>query len=142
MPSATMFKDRFVAALLALLTGAVGGHRFYLRGSRDVWGWLHPPALLLGLYGVWRFVVAGQSDALTWGLLGVGAALVIAVVVQTLVIGLTADEAWDARWNAACTRRSANGWGPVLVVVFALFTGVGSLTGALAYVLQRYFGGG
>ncbi|MGE0071772.1 MAG: TM2 domain-containing protein [Thiomonas sp.] len=142
MSTAAMFKDRFTAALLALIAGVVGGHRFYLHGGRDVWGWLHPPALALGLYGVWRFVVAGQGDVLTWVLLGVGVALVIAVVVQTLVIGLTADEAWDARWNAASSRRSANGWGPVLVVIFALFAGVGSLTGALAYVLQRYFGGG
>lgn len=65
----------------------------------------------------------------------------VAVVVQTLVIGLTSDEKWDARWNAAHRRRSANGWGPVLVVIFALFMSVGSLAGGLAYVLQRFFGG-
>jgi hypothetical protein len=96
---------------------------------------------LLGLLGVWRFVAHRQDDPLTWALLAVFVAVVIAVVVQTLVIGLTPDAKWDARWNAAAVRRSQNGWGPVLIVIFALFMSVGSLTGGLAYVLQRFFGG-
>ncbi len=141
MSDSLVFKDKFVAALLALLTGVFGGHRFYLRGLRDPWAWVHGPLFVLGLIGVWRFVLLQRDDALTWALLGLFVAVVIAVVVQTLVIGLTSDEQWDARWNAGSTRRSANGWGPVLVVIFALFMSVGSLTGGLAYVLQRFFGG-
>lgn len=141
MSDSLAFKDKFVAALLALLTGVFGGHRFYLRGLRDPWAWVHGPLFVLGLIGVWRFVLLQRDDALTWALLGLFVAVVIAVVVQTLVIGLTSDEQWDARWNTGSTRRSANGWGPVLVVIFALFMSVGSLTGGLAYVLQRFFGG-
>jgi len=141
MPTPAAFKDKFLAALLALLTGVFGGHRFYLHGWHDRWAWVHGPLFLIGLYGLHRFVQNGQDDTLTWVLLGVFVAVVIAVVVQTLVIGLTSDEKWDARWNASQNRRSANGWGPVLVVIFALFMSVGSLTGGLAYVLQRFFGG-
>jgi hypothetical protein len=140
MTNPTGFKSKFTASLLALLTGVIGGHRFYLHGWRDSWAWVHGPLFVIGLYGLYRFVPNGQDDALTWVLLGVFVAVVIAVVVQTLVIGLTSDEKWDARWNAAQSRRSANGWGPVLVVIFALFMSVGSLTGGLAYVLQRFFG--
>lgn len=141
MTAQTGFKNKFTAALLALLTGVLGGHRFYLRGLRDPWAWLHGPLFLLGLLGVWRFVAHRQDDPLTWALLAVFVAVVIAAVVQTLVIGLTPDAKWDARWNAAADRRSQNGWGPVLIVIFALFMSVGSLTGGLAYVLQRFFGG-
>ena len=141
MSDSLTFKDKFVAALLALLTGVFGGHRLYLRGLRDPWAWVHGPLFVLGLVGVWRFVLLQRDDALTWALLGLFVAVVIAVVVQILVIGLTSDEQWDARWNAGLTRHSANGWGPVLVVIFALFMSVGSLTGGLAYVLQRFFGG-
>lgn len=141
MTAQSPFKNRFTAALLALLTGVFGGHRFYLRGLQDPWAWLHGPLFLLGLLGVWRFVAQGLGDRLTWTLLAVFVAVVIAVVVQTLVIGLTSDANWDARWNAGAGRQSANGWGPVLIVIFALFMGVGSLTGGLAYVLQRFFGG-
>lgn len=141
MTAQASFKNKSLAALLALVTGVFGGHRFYLRGPRDVAAWVHAPLFLLGLLGLWRFVELRMDDALTWALLAVFVAVVIAVVVQTLVIGLTADERWDARWNAGLERRSANGWGPVLIVIFALFMSVGSLTGGLAYVLQRFFGG-
>ncbi|CUA97084.1 TM2 domain [Thiomonas bhubaneswarensis] len=141
MTAQTAFKSKFLAALLALVTGVVGGHRFYLHGWKDRWAWLHGPLFIVGLLGVWRFVPQHRDDALTWVLLGVFVAVVIAVVVQTLVIGLTSDERWDARWNQGSARRSANGWGPVLIVIFALFMSVGSLTGGLAYVLQRFFGG-
>ena len=141
MTTQTAFKSKFLAALLALVTGVVGGHRFYLHGWKDRWAWLHGPLFIGGLLGVWRFVPQHRDDALTWVLLGVFVSVVIAVVVQTLVIGLTSDERWDARWNQGSARRSANGWGPVLIVIFALFMSVGSLTGGLAYVLQRFFGG-
>ena len=135
------FKNRFVAALLALLTGVVGGHRFYLRGARDPWAWLHGSAFVLGVLGVWRFVVQQRTDASTWILLGVFAAVVLAALIQALVIGLTTDSRWDARWNAQAARRSANGWGPVLVAMSTLFGGFAALAGGLAYVLQRLFGG-
>lgn len=141
MRDQTVFKNKFIAASFALLTGVFGGHRFYLRGLRDPWAWMHGPLFLLGLYGLWRFVPNGQDDTLTLVLLGVFVTVVIAVVVQTLVIGLTPDDKWDARWNGDTGRNSANGWGPVLIVIFALFMSVGSLTGGLAYVLQRSFGG-
>jgi len=139
MSAPERFKNRFAAAALAMFFGALGGHRFYLHGSRDPWAWVHLLAFALGAYGLYRFVLLQQNDALTWALLAVFVAVVIAVAVQTLVIGLTPDDKWDTRWNAAHTRRSANRWGPVLVVIFTLFLTVGALMGGLAYALQRFF---
>lgn len=139
-PSSAPFKNRAVAAALTLFFGVVGLHRFYLCGLRDRWGWLHPALFVIGLVGVWRFVFEGRSDWASWLLLGVFVGFMIAVLLQAIVIGLTPDEKWDARWNAASGRRSANRWAPIYVVVAALFFGTGALMGTLAYVLQRYFG--
>ncbi len=141
LPPGSAFRNRFAAAALALLTGVVGGHRFYLRGMRDTWAWLHPAAFALGLLGVWRFVVQQRTDMATWVLLAAFIAVVLAALIQALVIGLTADDRWDARWNAGTGRRSANGWGPVMVAMITLFGGFAALAGGLAYVLQRLFGG-
>lgn len=133
------FKSRFAAAALALFTGVVGGHRFYLRGAGDKWGWLHPVLFAVGLVGLWRFVFQGRNDLLSWLLLGVLVGFVVAVLLQAIVIGLTADEKWDVRWNAGSDRRSANRWGPIYVVIASLFLGTAALMGSLAYVLQRFF---
>ncbi len=135
------FKNRAVAAALTLFFGVIGLHRFYLRGLGDRWGWLHPVLFAIGLLGVWRFVLEGRSDVASWLLLGVFVGFMVAVFLQAIIIGLTSDEKWDARWNAGSGRRSANRWAPIYVVIAALFLGTGALMGTLAYVLQRYFGG-
>ena len=46
--------SKTLATWLAVIGGALGLHRFYLHGWRDLLGWLHPLPTLLGLAGVQR----------------------------------------------------------------------------------------
>ncbi len=142
MARTARWRSKTTAARLALLGGVLGAHRFYLRGGRDALGWLQLPPTLLGGWGLWRawqFGLADRGAELALPLLGlsVGAALF-----QAVLIGLCPDARWDARWNPHAARRSASGWGAVLVVMVALLAGTAALMGTLALVLQRLFAGG
>ncbi len=133
------FKSKTRAATLALLFGVVGAHRFYLRGWRDVLGWLHLPLFAAGVWGVARFVDFGENDVIAEIALPLLGLIVGVALFQALLIGLTSDARWDARWNVGSGRYSSSGWGAVLVVVFALLIGTAALMGALAFGLQHYF---
>jgi hypothetical protein len=86
-------------ALLAGLAGTLGLHRFYLKGWRDPWGWLHVPSTLLGGLGVQRMQQFGQDDRLAWLLipllgLSLSVAMLSAIaavigVVLALLVGAT-----------------------------------------------------
>ena len=52
--------------------------------------------------------------------------------------GLTPDERWDRRFNAAAGT-SSSGWGAVIGVVLALMLGAGVLMATIAFSGQRYF---
>jgi hypothetical protein len=137
MPKA--FKSKTRAAALALFLGVVGAHRFYLRGWRDVLGWLHWPLFAIGLWGAVRFINEGESDAIAQVALPILGLIVGLALFQALLIGLTPDARWDAHWNAGTGRQSSSGWGAVLVVMFALLLGTAALMGSLAFGLQHYF---
>ncbi len=142
MARSARWRSKTTAARLALLGGVFGAHRFYLRGARDALGWLHWPATLVGLWGLWRTVQFGLADRgaeLALPLLGVS---VGAALFQAVLLGLCPDARWDARWNPHAARRSVSGWGAVLVVMVALLAGTAALMGTLAFVLQRMFAGG
>ena len=139
---APRWRSKTTAARLALLGGVFGAHRFYLRGARDAWGWAQLAPTLLGLWGMARALSFGLDDRgarLALPLLGLSAGV---AMLQAVLIGLRADARWDARWNPRDTRRSASGWGAVLVVMVALLAGTAALLGTLAYVLQGLFAGG
>lgn len=51
-------------AWIAALGGALGLHRFALRGLGDRWGWLHVLATGVGGYGAWRMRRFGVDDRL------------------------------------------------------------------------------
>lgn len=135
----TTFKSKTLAASLALFFGVIGAHRFYLKGWRDVLGWLHIPLFAVGFWGAARFINFGVDDygarmALPMLGLSVGVALF-----QALLFGLTPDARWDAKWNAGMSRYTSSGWGAVLVVIFALLIGTAALMGGLAFGLQQVF---
>ena len=45
------FRSKTLTAALAFLFGSLGAHRFYLYGFRDVFGWAHLLATIVGIPG-------------------------------------------------------------------------------------------
>ncbi|MEW5880152.1 MAG: hypothetical protein AB1761_06865 [Pseudomonadota bacterium] len=125
------FRHKARAALLAAVAGAVGAHRVYL-GQR-LW-WL-PPAVSLTmlplLFGVRNWY---QSPAFFVLMIPV-----IAGFIEALVIALTPDERFDARFNAHVQRRNRSGWDAVLVAIGALMVGATILMTTIALLFQTYF---
>lgn len=123
-------KNKTLATLLAFALGGLGLHRFYLHGWKDSWGWLHlasVPACLAVL-----LLSGGRSGEFT------AIPLVLSMLagfLQALVIGLTPDDKWDARFNPASGRRSASGW--PIAILLVLTTGVGA-TGLIATLARSF----
>jgi hypothetical protein len=132
------YRSKTVATWLAALFGAIGLHRFYLYGRRDVWAWLHPLPTLIGLYGVARALHLGQDDATSWALIPILGMILAATMLTAIVWGLTPDETWNARYNPGLPAR-ASGWPVIFGVIFALFVGSGMLMATLAFSGQRFF---
>ena len=131
-------RSKALATWLAVLVGSVGGHRFYLFGARDGWGWLHPWPTLAGLWGVQRMLDYGQDDRLAWLLIPLLGLMLSAAMLTAIVYGLTPDEKWDSRFNAG-ERVTHSGWPVVLGVIVALMVGAGVLMGTIAFSGQRFF---
>ena len=105
------YRSKSVATWIAVVGGAFGGQRLYLHGGRDPLAWLHPWPTALGLYGVWRMRTFGQDDTLATLLVPLLGVMLTIGMLSAIVIGLTPDERWDARYNPGRashgTRRSA-----------------------------------
>ncbi|HZX27713.1 MAG TPA: TM2 domain-containing protein [Telluria sp.] len=106
-------RNKSFATLLALVAGSLGAHRFYLRKSTDRLGLLHLCSVpVCGLvYGL-----APHADPFykVLPLLVSG----IAAFIEALVIGLMADEKFDATYNPDSGQRSESGW-PLAVLLVA-----------------------
>jgi hypothetical protein len=141
-PSATdalsHYRSKTLAAWLAVTTGTLGLHRFYVHGLTDRWGWLHPLPTGLGLIGLHRHLTLGQDDRLSWVLLPLLGLSISVAMLTAIVWALTPDERWDARHNPG-HEGSATGWGPVLAAILAMLLGGGILMGTIAYAGQRFF---
>jgi hypothetical protein len=137
-PDPRNHRSKALATWLAVLVGSVGGHRFYLHGARDAWGWLHPWPTLAGLWGVQRMVEYGQDDRLAWLLIPVLGLMLSAAMLTAIVYGLMPDDKWDNRFNAG-RRVTDSGWPVVLGVIVALMLGAGVLMGTIAFGGQRFF---
>lgn len=128
-------RSKGLAAWLAVLLGALGAHRFYLRGFGDLPGHAHWPVALLSLWGLRDVGRLGtNAEGLTWAL-PLACTLLAAACLQGIVIALTSDERWLARHGQA----ESGGWGAVLAAVLGLLLGGASLMTAIAYGAQRYF---
>jgi hypothetical protein len=123
-------KNKTFATLLAAVLGGFGVHRFYLRGAKDPWGWLHFATAPISLAAVLN---RGDQPALFVGGLFVLSFLI--ALIEALVLGLLADEQWDARFNPGSDRVSASGWPLALLLV--LTTGSGAI--ALIFIIARSF---
>ena len=127
------FRRKSLAALLAFLLGAFGAHRIYL-GRPRWWLPLAVTALALPLLiGVRNWY---QTPAFFVLMVPVAAGFI-----EALVIALTPDEKFDARFNAASGRSNASGWDAVLVAIATLMVGATVLTTAIVLFFQTLFEG-
>ena len=132
------YRSKTLAAWLALLGGPLGAHRFYLHGVGDLWAWLHPWPTLLGVAGVLRMRSLGQDDQLAWLLIPVLGLMISQAMLAAIIIGLTPDERWQARFSPETPVRPS-GWAAVIAVIAALMIGGGALMGTLAFGGQKFF---
>lgn len=130
-------KNKTIATLLASCLGALGTYRFYLRGSKDKWGWAHAAsiplsALLLTAFPNvnWFFTLL---PLLLSGLLGVLAAL---------VLGLMSDEKWDARFNPNSGRKSESEWPLAVILVISFAVGIFGLIAVMSRASDLLLTGG
>ena len=132
------YKSKTMATWAALVLGAFGAHRFYLRGLGDKLGWLHAAPTLVGLYGVQRMDALGQDDRLAWVLIPFLGVMLVQGALHAVIYGLTPDERWDARYNAGQAPRETR-WGPILGVIAAVALGGICLMATISFSAQRYF---
>lgn len=130
---AAFHKNKTYATLLASTLGGAGVHRFYLYGRHDLWAWVHFASLPLSALGI----VAGTNLAPAFSMFLIGPLIVsiLAGSVEALVLGLTPDADWDAKYNRNSRRESASNWPLAVILVFTLTAGA---TG-LIFVLSRSF---
>lgn len=132
-----LHKNKSFAALLAVVTGGIGLHRFYLRGLADKWGWLHA-ASLLGVAAV--FAVWPKADPYFLLL-----PLILSILVGTLealVLGLMPDEKWDASFNTGSGKQSNSSWPLAFVLVAGLMFGAFGLIATIARLFDLLYTGG
>ncbi|MBL3926471.1 NINE protein, partial [Bacteroides thetaiotaomicron] len=79
-------------AALAFLLGSLGAHRFYLYGFRDVYGWAHLLATIVGIPGFLLLAASQRTAGLGWWLAVPGAISLLAAFLAALVYGLRPDE--------------------------------------------------
>ena len=126
----TSHKNKTFATFLAVILGTVGAHRFYLRGSVDRLGLIHVACLpIAGLV----FGLVPHADGF-YKLLPI---LVSAVAgfIEALVIGVTADEKFDAAFNQHSGKKSDSSW--ILALLLVLTMMGGSI--ALIFTMSRLF---
>lgn len=125
------FRHKALAALLAAIGGALGAHRLYL--GQKLW-WL-PLAVSLTMLPLLIGVRNWYHSPAFFVLM----VPVIAGFIEALVIALTPDERFDARFNAHVERRNRSGWDAVLVAIAALLVGATILMTTIALLFQTYF---
>ncbi|MDX3907568.1 MAG: hypothetical protein QHC78_17905 [Pigmentiphaga sp.] len=127
------FRHKAVAGLLAFLLGWAGAHWWYL-GRRRAWVPLLFSLLMVG--------AALRSEA--WYFHPAFFLFLVPAVagfIEALVICLTPDAKFDARYNAGHARRSQTGWGPVLVAILTLAIGTAILMLGIVLLFQSIFDG-
>lgn len=130
-------KNKTLATFLALILGGLGVHRFYLRGPLDKLGLLHlcsvPIAgMVVGL--------APEADGF-FKLLPITISYIIGFI-EALVIGVMADEKFDAAFNAGSGTVSKSRWILAVLLVITMVIGSTTLIGTIARVFDLLYTGG
>jgi TM2 domain-containing membrane protein YozV len=115
-----LHKNKAFATLLAASLGFAGVHRLYLHGLRDRWLWLHAASLPVAA------LLLVAVPGLNWFYLLLPMLLsALAGILEAFVIGLLADEKWDAKHNGASGKTSSSsGWLALTLVVTVGFGAV------------------
>ncbi|MFZ6642463.1 NINE protein [Undibacterium sp. TC4M20W] len=133
----TPHKNKTLATLLAALFGAIGLHRFYLGGKKDKWGWLHFITLPISM--VIHYFYFGKPEIVQYSFLLVS---FLIAILETLVMGLTPDEKWDARHNSKSGKTSESNWPLALLLVLTLAVGAFALIATIARTFDLLYTGG
>ena len=133
----TSHKNKTFATLLAVVLGGLGAHRFYLRGSLDKLGMMHLASLpISGL-------VYGLAPEANWFFQVLPLVLSYVVgFVEALVIGLTADEKFDAAFNAKSGKQSDSKWYLALLLVATMLLGTTVMISTMARLVDLLTTGG
>lgn len=135
-------KNKTLAALLALVGGGLGLHRFYLYGMSDTWAWVHIIPTALGLWGVERVRALGQDDVLSWVLLPLLGLSIAVACLSAIIYALMDKTKWNAHYNPGQPAEGKAGqtsWLTIVVLACALMLGAIGLMSSLAFSFQRYF---
>lgn len=132
-----LHKNKTFATLLAFLLGGLGAHRFYLRGAKDTWGWLH----LASLPAVALVATLAPAANGFYQLLPLIISMLVGML-EALVLGLTADEQWDAGRNAGSGRQTASRWPLALLLVLTLMVGASGLIATISRLFDLLYTGG
>jgi TM2 domain-containing membrane protein YozV len=138
LPMTRSHKNKTLATFTATVFGSIGLHRFYLKGLQDIWGWLHLATLPISMLA-YLFFRQNQQVTFLFGPLIISGLI---ACIESLVIGLTPDEKWDAQYNADSGRQSDSSWFVVLLVVLTVGIGAIALIGSIARTFDLLFTGG
>ena len=133
-------KNKTLATLLAATLGGAGLHRFYLHGRRDAWAWVHFASLPLSAIGI----VAGGKLGPAFSIFLIAPVIlsILAALLEALILGLTPDAKWDARFNADSDRKTASNWPLAVILVLTLACGMGGLIFVISRTFDLMFTGG
>lgn len=132
------YRSKTIATWLAVVTGALGLHRLYVYGPRQVLGWLHGVPTAVGYLGVLRWQSFGVDDRLGAYLVPVLGLMLCQGMLHGIYYGLMRDALWDERFNPGHPPR-ATAWGPILGVIAGLLVGAAILMGVIAFTIQKFF---
>ena len=125
------FRHKAFAALLAFALGGLGIHRLYLGQQR----WWLPLSVTLLTFPL----LVGVRNWFQTPAFFVMMVPIVAGFVEALVIALTPDGKFDARFNAGAARTNQSGWDAVLVAIATLLVGTTILMTTIALLFQTWF---
>lgn len=133
----TTHKNKTLASLLSFSLGSLGAHRFYLYGKNDSFAWLHFLSLPLSyLFAKLYFNLNPFITYAPWLI------SLLAALITTLVLGLKADDKWDAQFNPETNTPSDTGWPIAVILVLDLAAGAVVLIGIMARAFDLLYTGG
>lgn len=135
-------KSKTIATWLAFLFGIFGVHRFYLKGIKDLWGWLHVPFALVGIVGLMRFNNLGQNDIVAWVLMPVFGGVLGVACLTAIVYGLMEPKKWNALFNPGAPDdlpQARTTWMAFIGLALALMIGSAAVLSSFALSFKAYF---